>query len=275
MSNSLAIVHDEVDSQFVWRLRLTVHRCFFYHQYGFCMYGGIGTWPVLGYVVGSINFDWQGFPSLINNGTATLLGEHPLPLASTLSVAARFVLYLWFWNQIFTCVGVSRMIEARCSLSGALKYLCCRKRLSSSNVCAFENNTRLFRFLCSVSCGCASFACCSSSKSADSSSLHSWFVSCFGGNERSEIVGLVESGCCNTAILNITILLSKLNVCFSWDFLSSRISWYRRISIDQWTLRKFQIQDYIWKMKDYISVVRKFDDPPNLVKSVWEIERWE
>lgn len=219
MSNSLATVHDEIDSQFIRRLRLTVHRCFFYHQYGFCMYGGIGTWPVLGYVVGSINFDWQGFPSLINNGTATLLGEHPLPLASTLSVAARFVLYLWFWNQIFTCVGVSRMIEARCSLSGALKYLCCRKRLSSSNVCAFENNTRLFRFLCSVSCGCASFACCSSSKSADSSSLHSWFVSCFGGNERSEIVGLVESGCCNTAILNITILLSKLNVRFSWDFL--------------------------------------------------------
>lgn len=168
-----------------------------YHQYGFCMYGGIGTWPVVGYAAGSISFDWQGFPSLISNGTATLLGEHPLPLAS---VAALFVLYLWFWNQIFTWVGVSRIIEAKCSLSGALRYFCWRKRLSSSNVCALENSTRLFRFLCSVSWGWVSFACCSSSKSADSSSLHSWLASCFGGNDRSEMVGLVESGCCNTGI---------------------------------------------------------------------------
>lgn len=164
------------------------------------MYGGIGTWPVVGYVAGSISFDWQGFPSLISNGTATLLGEHPLPLAS---VAALFVLYLWFWNQIFTWVGVSRIIEAKCSLSGALRYFCWRKRLSSSNVCALENSTRLFRFLCSVSWGWISFACCSSSNSADSSSLHSWLASCFGGNDRSEMVGLVESGCCNTAIFAV------------------------------------------------------------------------
>lgn len=156
---------------------------------------------MLGYAVGSISFDWQGFPSFISNGTATLLGEHPLPLASTLSVAALFVLYLWFWNQIFTWVGVSRMMEAKCSLSGALRYLCWRKRLSSSKVCALENSTRLFRFLCSVSWGCASLVCCSSSNSADSSSLHSWLLSCFGAKERSEIVGLVESGCWSTGML--------------------------------------------------------------------------
>lgn len=92
----------------------------FYHQY-FCMpYGGIGTW-FPGYVAGSISLDWQGLPSLTSTGTATRLGEHPLLPASTRSLAALFVLYLWFWNQIFTWVGVRRMMEARCSRSGALR----------------------------------------------------------------------------------------------------------------------------------------------------------
>lgn len=92
----------------------------FYHQY-FCIpYGGIGTW-FPGYVAGSISLDWQGLPSLTSTGTATRLGEHPLLPASTRSLAALFVLYLWFWNQIFTWVGVRRMMEARCSRSGALR----------------------------------------------------------------------------------------------------------------------------------------------------------
>lgn len=55
--------------------------------------------------------------------------------------------HLWFWNQIFTWVGVSLIIEAKCSRSGADRYFCCRNRRSSSNVCALENNTLRFRFL--------------------------------------------------------------------------------------------------------------------------------
>lgn len=68
-------------------------RVLLYHQY-FCMYGAMGTWPLPGYVAGSISLDWQGLPSLTNTGTATRLGEHPLPPASTRSLAALFVLYL-------------------------------------------------------------------------------------------------------------------------------------------------------------------------------------
>ena len=39
------------------------------------------------------------------------------------------------------------MMDAKCSLSGADKYLCWRNLLSSSKVWAFENSTLLFRFL--------------------------------------------------------------------------------------------------------------------------------
>lgn len=67
---------------------------------------------------------WQGFPSLTNTGTATLLGEGRGFKSSPFSCLARFSLYLWFWNQIFTCTGVSRIMLARCSLSGAERYLC-------------------------------------------------------------------------------------------------------------------------------------------------------
>lgn len=80
---------------------------------------------------------WQGFPSLTNTGTATLLGEGRGFKSSPFSCLARFSLYLWFWNQIFTCTGVSRIMLARCSLSGAERYLW---------VWALENRTRLFRF---------------------------------------------------------------------------------------------------------------------------------
>lgn len=69
-------------------------RRFSYHQY-FCMYGAMGTWPPApGYPVGSIILDWQGLPSLTSTGTATRLGEQPLPPASMRSLAALLVLYL-------------------------------------------------------------------------------------------------------------------------------------------------------------------------------------
>ena len=69
-------------------------------------------------------------------------------LSSPCSLMCRFCLYLWFWNQIFTCVGVRQIILARCSRSGADKYLCWRNLLSSSNVWAFVKRTRRFRFFC-------------------------------------------------------------------------------------------------------------------------------
>lgn len=93
----------------------------------------------------------QGLPSFTKTGTATRRGEFNPPTfrsCAPFSWTARFVLYLWFWNQIFTCVGVNRIKLARCSLSGADKYLCWRNLLSSSYVCALEKRTRRFRFLC-------------------------------------------------------------------------------------------------------------------------------
>ena len=56
-------------------------------------------------------------------------------------------LYRWFWNHIFTCVGERFISRANCSRSGAERYRCCLKRLSSSKICALENSTLRFRFL--------------------------------------------------------------------------------------------------------------------------------
>lgn len=39
------------------------------------------------------------------------------------------------------------MSLASCSRSGAERYLCCRKRLSNSKICALEKSTLRFRFL--------------------------------------------------------------------------------------------------------------------------------
>ena len=89
---------------------------------------------------------WQGFPSLTKTGTATRLGEGRWVTSIPFSARALFILYRWFWNQIFTWVGVRRIKLARCSLSGAERYLCCLKRRSSSYVCALENKTLLLRF---------------------------------------------------------------------------------------------------------------------------------
>lgn len=69
---------------------------------------------------------WQGLPSRTKTGTATLRGEGRGVMSKPFSCLALFVLYLWFWNQILTCVGVKRMMLAKCSLSGAERYLCCR-----------------------------------------------------------------------------------------------------------------------------------------------------
>lgn len=91
---------------------------------------------------------WQGLPSRTRTGTATRRGDGKGFMSNPFSWRARFILYLWFWNHIFTCVGLSRIMLAKCSLSGAERYLCCRKRRSSSYVCALENNTLRFRFFC-------------------------------------------------------------------------------------------------------------------------------
>ncbi len=88
---------------------------------------------------------WHGLPSLTRTGIQTRRGESRYG-SSPFSARALFTLYRWFWNQIFTCVGVNCKTLARCSLSGADKYLCCLKHLSSSNVWVFENRILLLRF---------------------------------------------------------------------------------------------------------------------------------
>lgn len=117
-------------------------------------------------------FPMQGLPSFTSTGTATRLGEFKPPTFKSwapFSWTARFVLYLWFWNQIFTCVGVKRIKLARCSLSGADKYRCCLNRLSNSYVCALENKTRRLRFLWETELGGWSW-----SLSSSCSKLWSW-----------------------------------------------------------------------------------------------------
>lgn len=106
------------------------------------------AWWSCDFIRPQLELGWHGLPSLTSTGTATRLGDGSGCKSSPFSWRARFNLYLWFWNQIFTCVGVSLMILAKCSLSGADKYLCCRNRRSSSYVCAFENKIRRFRFFC-------------------------------------------------------------------------------------------------------------------------------
>jgi hypothetical protein len=75
-----------------------------------------------------------------------------------------------------TCVGVRRMMLARCSRSGADRYRCCRNLRSSSYVCAFENKTLLLRFF--VLLGCAGVwppdSCCPSDSGSSSSVSSSW-----------------------------------------------------------------------------------------------------
>lgn len=88
---------------------------------------------------------WHGLPSLTRTGKETRRGESRYG-SIPFSARALFTLYRWFWNQIFTCVGVKCKTLARCSLSGADKYLCCLKRLSNSNVCVFENRILRLRF---------------------------------------------------------------------------------------------------------------------------------
>ena len=161
-----------------------------------------------------------------------MLPANPPPPTSTRSLAALFVLYRWFWNQIFTWVGVRRIIDAKCSRSGALRYRCCLNRRSNSYVWAFEKSTRRFRFLQfsppdPPSCRCASLSSSpplsprssSYSWSSASNSLHdcwSWLQlsCCDDGNDRSEIVGLVESGCGWLTATTKNYLTSKTNWIF-------------------------------------------------------------
>lgn len=86
----------------------------------------------------------QGFPSRTSTGTDTLLGGGRDTISKLWSCLCRLHLYLLFWNQILTWVGVSLSTPARWSLSGADRYLCCLKRRSSSYTCAWEKRTRGF-----------------------------------------------------------------------------------------------------------------------------------
>lgn len=96
---------------------------------------------------------WHGFPSFTSTGTATRRGDcccwqEPESCCiwcwDALSLACRFILYRWFWNHIFTCVGVRWIIVAKCSRSGADRYFCCLNRRSSSYTWAWEKSTRRF-----------------------------------------------------------------------------------------------------------------------------------
>lgn len=106
------------------------------------------AWWSWDFISPQLELGWHGLPSLTNTGTATRRGDGSGCKSSPFSCRARFNLYLWFWNQIFTCVGVNRIMLAKCSLSGADKYLCCLNLRSSSYVCAFENRIRRLRFFC-------------------------------------------------------------------------------------------------------------------------------
>lgn len=75
---------------------------------------------------------WHGLPSRTSTGTATRLGDGRGCKSSPFSCRARFNLYLWFWNHIFTCTGDSLIMLAKCSRSGAERYRCCLNRRSSS-----------------------------------------------------------------------------------------------------------------------------------------------
>lgn len=88
---------------------------------------------------------WHGLPSLTRTGIDTLRGESRNG-SNPFSARALFTLYRWFWNHIFTCVGVKCKSLARCSRSGADKYLCCLKRRSNSKVWVFENRILRLRF---------------------------------------------------------------------------------------------------------------------------------
>lgn len=139
----------------------------------------------------------QGLPSFTKTGTATRRGELSPPTLNSwapFSCTARFVLYLWFWNQIFTWVGVRRIRLARCSRSGAERYLCWRNLRSNSYVCAFENKTRRFRFLCAKLGSEGMFDCWSWSWSSSCSSWSSWSSSWSGSCLGSGIGGELAEG---------------------------------------------------------------------------------
>lgn len=110
----------------------------------------------------------------------------------------KICFYLWFWNQILTWVGVSCIIEAKCSLSGADRYLCWRNLRSNSYVCALEKSTRRLRFLWTAPDRWP-LPATSLSSSSRSSSLCSLLLVWWGGAESlvsdlSDIDGLVLSG---------------------------------------------------------------------------------
>ncbi len=113
--------------------------------------GTVGGTMQLPFSASIVQF-WYGLPSRTKMGTTTLRSTGGWLRSWAHSIRALFILYLWFWNQIFTCVGVRRSRCASCSRSGEDRYRCWRKHLSSSYVWALENNTRrFFRFSCSVS----------------------------------------------------------------------------------------------------------------------------
>lgn len=137
---------------------MTHHGAYFYHQAlcGTVLVGG--WWCKPGWYGGkdicipngNSGLLIHGLPSFTRTGTATLRGDvNPPTLISCVPFSwyARLVLYLWFWNQILTWVGVNLIKLARCSLSGAERYFCCRNLRSNSKVWAFEKRTLRLRFL--------------------------------------------------------------------------------------------------------------------------------
>lgn len=107
----------------------------------------IASWSV-DFTIELFILGWQGLPSRTRTGTATRRGDGSGFKSKPFSCLERFNLYRWFWNHILTCTGLSLIILAKCSLSGADRYLCCLNRRSSSYVWAFENKTLRFRFFC-------------------------------------------------------------------------------------------------------------------------------
>lgn len=75
----------------------------------------------------------------------------PLPSAAILifsssASCSRFAFARRFWNQIFTCVSVSRNDEENSARSAMLRYCFSRNFFSSDNSCCVVNGVRGFRF---------------------------------------------------------------------------------------------------------------------------------
>ena len=104
-----------------------------------------------------------GWSSRTKTLTATLFAEDEFDPLDVNTVAVvlcscscncfRLVLYLRFWNHIFTCVSVNFSACAKSARSGPERYRCWLNRRSNSYTWACENAALDLFFRCCCCCG--------------------------------------------------------------------------------------------------------------------------